>query len=350
MLSSALPSVSPSALLSSALPSVSPSALLSSTLPSEPPSALLSSALPSMSPAALTSVFPVALTSEPSEYPAAFTSGPSKSPVALTLPASASHPLSPQWSHAASLAQQEHLHFFQSLTAYELNVHRMKTVQLSIFYLLLCCPAAESFKDKLVVLGQNVTLNCDLAVKDVYWLFLKLPDSLEMILRTFSTESTVPQFYNNRFRDKYSTLTWSRLFISNITADELGIYYCAKLLQLDNGTRLYITENSQNQTESEFNNHRHHHHPQQIVTVASIALNCVMFILIIGLLMLKFKTPTKSRQQCQNDEPVQLEDLNTAQYSEIDCSPYSTAVQSSQINSTYVFLQNPKPNPQHTPT
>ncbi|XP_051550605.1 uncharacterized protein LOC127438794 [Myxocyprinus asiaticus] len=226
----------------------------------------------------------------------------------------------------------------------------MKTVQLSIFYLLLWCSAGESLKNKLVVLGQNVTLNCDLDIKEINWLFLKLPDSLAVILRTFSSETTSLFYNDNRFKDNYSTLTLSRLFISNITADELGIYYCAKqgsTLHLDNGTRLYITENSQNQNETELNSQQHQH---QILTVTSIALNVVMFILIIGLLKLKFKTHTKSRQQCQNVEPVQLEDLNAVQYSEIECSPYSTEVKSSQINNTYAFLQNPKPNPQHTQT
>ncbi|XP_051549603.1 uncharacterized protein LOC127438229 isoform X3 [Myxocyprinus asiaticus] len=173
------------------------------------------------------------------------------------------------------------------------------------------CPATESLIDKWVNLGENVTLDCNLGNKEIYWFFLKLPDSLVVILRTFTSESISAHFYDNQFKNKYSSQNWSRLIISNITADELGIYYCAKtvsLLQLNNGTRLYIT----------------------------------------GLLMLRCKKPSKTQQQCQNVEPVHLEDLNVAQYSEIEFTTYSREEKPSQINGIYELLQNPKQNPQHT--
>ncbi|XP_051549602.1 uncharacterized protein LOC127438229 isoform X2 [Myxocyprinus asiaticus] len=227
----------------------------------------------------------------------------------------------------------------------------MKTVQLALLCLWVWCPATESLIDKWVNLGENVTLDCNLGNKEIYWFFLKLPDSLVVILRTFTSESISAHFYDNQFKNKYSSQNWSRLIISNITADELGIYYCAKtvsLLQLNNGTRLYITETGQIQNETECNNHSQHQKTHQTLTVTSIALNGLMFITIIGLLMLRCKKPSKTQQQCQNVEPVHLEDLNVAQYSEIEFTTYSREEKPSQINGIYELLQNPKQNPQHT--
>ncbi len=108
---------------------------------------------------------------------------------------------------------------------------------------LLVCLTTESLSDKRVNLGENVTLDCQIGVNDVYWVFQKLTDSPVLILRTFTTDFGSSFIQDQRLKDKYSTLTFSRLFISNITINELGIYYCVKrnkTLQISNGTRLYI--------------------------------------------------------------------------------------------------------------
>ncbi len=105
------------------------------------------------------------------------------------------------------------------------------------------CQTTESLTDKRVNLGENVTLDCQIGVNDVYWVFQKLTDSPVLILRTFTTDSTSSFIQDQRLKDKYSSLTSSRLFISNITINELGIYYCAKrnqTLHISDGTRLYI--------------------------------------------------------------------------------------------------------------
>ncbi len=106
------------------------------------------------------------------------------------------------------------------------------------------CLTTESLSDKRVNLGENVTLDCQIGVREIYWVFQKLTDSPVLILRTFSTDFASSLIQDQRLsKDKYSTLTSSRLFISNITINELGIYYCAKqnkTLQISNGIRLYI--------------------------------------------------------------------------------------------------------------
>ncbi len=106
------------------------------------------------------------------------------------------------------------------------------------------CQTTESLTDKRVNLGENVTLDCQIDVKEIYWVFQKLTDSPVLILRTFTTDFGSSFIQDQRLKDKYSTLTLSRLFISNITINELGIYYCVKrnqtTLHISDGTRLYI--------------------------------------------------------------------------------------------------------------
>ncbi|KAF4097531.1 uncharacterized protein LOC131531175 isoform X1 [Onychostoma macrolepis] len=228
----------------------------------------------------------------------------------------------------------------------------MRTAQLLLFFLLAWCQTTESLTDKCVNLGENVTLDCQIDVKEIYWVFQKLTDSPVLILRTFTAEYTSSHVQDQRLKDKYSALTRSRLFISNITVHELGIYYCAKLnktLQISNGTRLHTNESAQDQKQTEG---KHQEQPcektfHEILTVTSILMNIVLIIAIIGLLMLKLKKPRKS-QQPRNVEPEQTEDLNTAEYSEIELPTYSRRENPIQINGTYVLLQKSKLHPRST--
>ncbi len=112
-----------------------------------------------------------------------------------------------------------------------------------IFTGLLVCQTTESLTDKEVNLRENVTLDCQIGRNELYWVFQKLTDSPVLILRTFTTNSGSSFIQDQRLKDKYSTLTSSRLFISNITINELGIYYCVtrnQTLQISDGIRLYI--------------------------------------------------------------------------------------------------------------
>uniref|UniRef100_A0A8C2K607 Immunoglobulin domain-containing protein n=1 Tax=Cyprinus carpio TaxID=7962 RepID=A0A8C2K607_CYPCA len=232
----------------------------------------------------------------------------------------------------------------------------MRTTQLLLFFPLVWCQTTESLTDKRVNLGGNVTLDCQIGAKDIYWIFQKLTDSPVLILRTFTSDSASSNIQDKRLKGKYSSLTLSRLFISNITSDEIGIYYCAKpdkTLQISEGIRLYTTESAQDQNQTECNNHNQSHYETtpnfpNILTFTSLLLNTVLIIAITGLLMLKLKKPRKSRQQPQNVEPVSHEDLNTAQYSEIELSTYSGGENPIQINSTYELLQKPKPHPRQS--
>lgn len=107
--------------------------------------------------------------------------------------------------------------------------------------LLLCCQTTDSLTLKPVILGGNVTLFCHIFAGNIFWLHLKPPESLVVIMRTYSSTSTSADFYDPKLLIKYSSKKFSRLFINNITQDELGIYYCAKVvsLQLISGTKVY---------------------------------------------------------------------------------------------------------------
>ncbi|XDV22147.1 hypothetical protein PO909_027105 [Leuciscus waleckii] len=120
----------------------------------------------------------------------------------------------------------------------------MKIIQLQL-YVLICCRAAVS--DQLTDLGSNVTINCDLDENEVYWILLKTPDPPTVILRSFPTPQS-PFYLNKTFRKKYSVQFKHCLVINNVTADELGVYYCMNTRtppKLSNSTRLHFTESTQ---------------------------------------------------------------------------------------------------------
>ncbi len=109
----------------------------------------------------------------------------------------------------------------------------------------MCCQYAVS--DLITDLGSNVSINCVLDENEVYWILLKTPDPPTVILQTLYSiqhaTSISPHYYNKTFRKKYSVQFKHRLGINNVTADELGVYYCMNTRappKLSNSTRLYF--------------------------------------------------------------------------------------------------------------
>ena len=104
--------------------------------------------------------------------------------------------------------------------------------------------ATESLTNTPVTLGSDVIITCDLDIEEIYWYKLKLPDPPVLILRTYDSTYEGGTYENSSFIHKYSVKTNSRLFIRNITIDELGVYYCVKTsepLKFSNGTKIYIS-------------------------------------------------------------------------------------------------------------
>ncbi len=128
------------------------------------------------------------------------------------------------------------------------NITRLSIMLIFVFYIffyrldvLICCQYAVAYL--LTVLGSNVSINCDLDENEVYWILLKTADPPTVILRSMST--TTSHFYPNKtFRKKYSVQFKYHLVINNVTADELGVYYCMNTEtppKLSNSTRIYFT-------------------------------------------------------------------------------------------------------------
>ncbi|XP_051550607.1 uncharacterized protein LOC127438796 [Myxocyprinus asiaticus] len=201
----------------------------------------------------------------------------------------------------------------------------MKTAQLSLLYLLVCCQISGALTDELVVLGQNVTIVCEFHLKAIFWFKLNQPDAPVEIMRTFGSPKE-PAYSNSKFSNKYSEGDLGCLFISHITADELGSYYCVKpgeSLKLSKGIRVYTS--GQNLTQ--------HHTAYQILTVTFSLLSVVLFVAIIGLLKINHKLCKKSPVY-ENVELEQSYYTNGDEFSGVKFRVYDKGTTSSQTNST----------------
>ncbi|MCI4393361.1 hypothetical protein PGIGA_G00156830 [Pangasianodon gigas] len=162
----------------------------------------------------------------------------------------------------------------------------MRILQLQI-YLLVCCGAAESFTEKSVDLGQNVTLKCEVSVRDVHWFLMKLSEPPLLILRSFSSRSMRTDYSNPAFSKRFSVQYNSSLFIHNISTNELGVYYCIQTgspPNISSGIRLYIQNHSaENQTcklEQHQNQESNVHQETSLMLILIISgiMNCALVI------------------------------------------------------------------------
>ncbi|XP_056116575.1 uncharacterized protein LOC130093920 [Rhinichthys klamathensis goyatoka] len=232
----------------------------------------------------------------------------------------------------------------------------MKTVQL-LLYLLIWCEAAETLTDQLTDLGQNVSINCDFGVTEVYWFLLKLPDSPVVILLSSTTSATF--YYSKAFRQKYSVQSNHRLFINNVTIDDLGLYYCVTKdapPKYSDGTRIHISvpiPAAEIQNHTAVKNIERNQTHWQIISLISALLNAVLIIVIIGLVKMfvlgskrtrdNLKQPQDTNlQQPQVMDPDPPQDSSQVQYATGVISTPCKRFQPRQINSTYALLQLPE--------
>ncbi|XP_050958016.1 uncharacterized protein LOC127159156 [Labeo rohita] len=236
----------------------------------------------------------------------------------------------------------------------------MKIMQLHL-YLFIWCQSAETLTDQLTDLGHNVTINCDVDVKEVNWLLLKLPDPPFMILRTSTTSATF--YYNKIFRQKYSVQSKHRLFINNVTLDDLGLYYCVTTdspPKYSDGTRLHITDPTLNLDSKNYTVGNHtvvkcieKDQSHLLIILISAVFNGVLIIVIIGLVKVFVLGSKRTRdnlkrsqdphlQQPQVIEPEQPQNSSQVQYATADFSTPCTRFQPRQINGTYALLELPE--------
>ncbi|KAI2644367.1 Ig kappa chain V19-17 [Labeo rohita] len=234
---------------------------------------------------------------------------------------------------------------------------------------LICCQYGVS--DLQTDLGSNVTINCDLDENEVYWILLKTADPPTVILRSFPTPKS-PFYPNKTFRKKYSVQFKHRLVINNVTADELGVYYCMNTEtppKLSNSTRIYITGefiySFSNQsklistvgtfiTEST----KCHNHTMeefidqtqwQIISIVSALMNGLLIIVLIGLLKVfvfgsrrSLKCSRQPNADLQQMQVIEQQHPDQLQYAEVDFTKLRKNMRPSQVNSTYAALNLPK--------
>ncbi|XP_043078279.1 uncharacterized protein LOC122327152 isoform X2 [Puntigrus tetrazona] len=224
----------------------------------------------------------------------------------------------------------------------------MRIIQVQL-YVLICYQYAVS--DLLTDLGSNVTINCDLDENEVYWILLKTADPPTVILRSFP--EPIPPFYtNDTFRKKYSVQFKHFLVINNITADELGVYYCMNTRtppKLSNSTRIYFNESTQptecqNRTVTEYIDQRQ----WRTITIIFGLTNGLLVILVVGLVKVFVVGNRRSTEQSQQFN-TDLQQMQAAEqhrdslnYAEVDISKLRRNIRPSQINSTYAALNLPK--------
>uniref|UniRef100_A0A8C1HY73 Ig-like domain-containing protein n=1 Tax=Cyprinus carpio carpio TaxID=630221 RepID=A0A8C1HY73_CYPCA len=161
----------------------------------------------------------------------------------------------------------------------------MKIIQLHI-YLLMWYQATECLTNTAVTLGADVNISCDLDIKEIYWYRQKSPDPPVLILRTYKSTFEGAEYENSIFKLKYSVKTNSRLFIRNISTDELGVYYCVKTSEpqkFSNGTKIYINDLvHKNQTESH-DCSQHETQWRNLTIITSVLMNMLLIIALIGM-------------------------------------------------------------------
>lgn len=94
-----------------------------------------------------------------------------------------------------------------------------------ILTVFLACAEAENLTEVRVKLGQNVTINCSLDSSDIYW-YVEIHNQLRAcIVRMFGNGPDEKQYYI--CTTKYAAVE-KRLEITNITADDCRLYFCAR--------------------------------------------------------------------------------------------------------------------------
>ncbi|KAM9334320.1 uncharacterized protein ABDE67_022047 [Symphorus nematophorus] len=87
------------------------------------------------------------------------------------------------------------------------------------------CAEAENLTVVEVKLGQNVALNCTLEATTVYW-YMEVHSQVRVcIARLYSSDK---RFYVSTPVNKYVAINETNLLITNITAEDCRLYFCAR--------------------------------------------------------------------------------------------------------------------------
>ncbi|KAI2646297.1 Ig kappa chain V-II region 17S29.1 [Labeo rohita] len=135
--------------------------------------------------------------------------------------------------------------------------------------------ATEGLTNIAVTLGADVNITCEFNITKIYWYRQKSPDPPVYILNICNSTSGTQYKKNSNFEHKYSVKTNSSLFISNISTEELGVYYCTKCSEaqkFSNGTKIYISDSVDSNQKL-----------WTILIITSVLLNVLLIVAVIGL-------------------------------------------------------------------
>ncbi|XP_047007685.2 uncharacterized protein LOC108259252 isoform X5 [Ictalurus punctatus] len=221
------------------------------------------------------------------------------------------------------------------------------------FYLLVCCGAAESFTEKSVDLGQNVTLKCQVSVRNVFWFLMKPSELPVFILRSYSSRIMVPEYSNTTFSKKFSVQYNSSLFIHNISTNELGVYYCIQTQtgsppDISSGIRLYIrnhsAENQTCETEQCQNETGYKEAVLLPILIISVIMNFVLAVSVAVFTVCHCRRRRKTQAQPSDPGLQPHQDSTGPVYAEVQFSkngPVRTAngpVRTANLDSTYALV------------
>ncbi|XP_059399553.1 uncharacterized protein LOC132131519 [Carassius carassius] len=191
--------------------------------------------------------------------------------------------------------------------------------------LLVWCQGVETLT-QLTNVGDNVSINCDLEEKEIYWMLvtMEVPNRPVIILRLFSTSPT-PFYYDASFRPKYSVQPENHLFIKNVTLDESGVYYCMTTEappKFSNSIRLHITEPAklpecQNHTVAEYIEQNHTvvnctdqiQRPWMIIVILSGLMHGVLVFVVIGVCYYSREILKRQEEDLEGTQFMPLEQL-----------------------------------------
>ncbi|XP_041638130.1 uncharacterized protein LOC121506406 isoform X1 [Cheilinus undulatus] len=198
-----------------------------------------------------------------------------------------------------------------------------------LLLLFLLCGEAKNVTKVKASLGQNATLLCSFIDGDIYWFMEVHSGFRSCIIRTFGKRSFDSYIFTSS-EDKFNITQGNRLLISNITAEDYRLYFCARKqsgeLQFETTFSLGpdsgdLSPPSQDDSQSELILGRLSR--TELIMYASLVLNTLLLMVLAFLsasLCLKKRTCERTDGDPSATRPGHLEGVESPQYEEIQLS------------------------------
>ncbi|XP_023805061.1 uncharacterized protein LOC110014300 isoform X3 [Oryzias latipes] len=176
-------------------------------------------------------------------------------------------------------------------------------------------------------LGTDVSLNCSIRNRDIYW-FVEIYGQIRAGIGRLYHPKT-PEYYSLDFKSKYFMVE-TRLEIKNVNVDDCRSYFCA---EKNNGNLVFVDSfllesdvpdsqtPSTDSTSSNQNRTGENRGPELLqrkeVVISSLGLNGLLLLILIGLMFLHLR---KRRSSSRTDVPEHHQTQETY-YEEVNLPP-----------------------------